>query len=75
MSNKSDVHVAPQGDRWAVKEEGNQQATSTHRTQSAAIDAGRRQPRRNRSELLVHGRNGRIRLRRTYGGDPRRSKG
>jgi Uncharacterized protein conserved in bacteria (DUF2188) len=75
MPNKSDVHVAPQGDKWAVKEEGNQQATSTHRTQSAAIDAGRTQAKRNRSELLVHGRNGRIRIRRTYGRDPRRSKG
>jgi Uncharacterized protein conserved in bacteria (DUF2188) len=74
MSNK-DVHVATQGDKWAVREEGSQQASSTHRTQSAAITAGRTQAKRNRSELLVHGRNGKIRERRTYGRDPRRSKG
>ena len=35
MPNKNDVHVAQQGDKWAVKEEGSQRATSTHRTQSA----------------------------------------
>ena len=75
MPNKEDVHVAQQGDKWAVKEEGSQRATSTHRTQSAAIDAGRAQARGNRSELLVHGRNGKIRERMTYGQDPRRSKG
>lgn len=74
MPNK-DVHVATQGDKWTVKEEGNKQATSTHRTQSAAITAGRTQARRNQSELLVHGRNGKIRMRSTYGRDPRRSKG
>jgi hypothetical protein len=74
MPNK-DVHVATQGDKWAVKEEGSKQASSTHRTQSAAITAGRTQARRNRSELLVHGRNGKIRMRSTYRRDPRRSKG
>ena len=65
MPNK-DVHVATQGDKWAVKEEGSRQASSTHRTQSAAITAGRTQAKRNRSELLVHGRNGKIRERRTF---------
>lgn len=70
-----DVHVAQQGGKWAVKEEGSQQATSTHRTQTAAIDAGRATAKRNRSELLVHGKNGKVRLKRTYGRDPRRSKG
>ena len=74
MPNK-DVHVATQGDKWAVKEEGSKQASSTHLTQSAAITAGRTQAKRNRAELLVHGRNGRIRERRTYGRDPRHSKG
>ena len=77
MPHKSDVHVTQQGerDKWAVNEEGSQQASCTHRTQSAAIDSGRAQAKRNRAELLVHGRNGRIRLKRTYAPDPRRSKG
>ena len=58
MPHKSDVHVTQQGerDKWAVNEEGSQQASCTHRTQSAAIDSGRAQAKRNRAELLVHGR-------------------
>ena len=47
-----DVHVAPQGGKWAVKEEGSQQASSTHRTQTAAIDAGRATAKRNRSRTF-----------------------
>jgi Uncharacterized protein conserved in bacteria (DUF2188) len=75
MMPTKDVHVTKQGDKWAVKEEGSQQATSTHLTQEAAMNAGRTQAKRNRSELLVHSRTGRIRIRRTYKRDPRRSKG
>ena len=72
---RQDVHVLTQGKEWAVKTEGSDRASSVHTTQSAAIKAGRAQARRNQSELLVHGRNGRIRERSTYGKDPVRSKG
>ncbi len=70
-----DIHVTTQGNEWAVKTEGSERASSVHTTQAAAIQAGRAQAKRNESELLVHGRNGRIRLRSTYGKDPVRSKG
>ena len=66
MPKKGDVHVAQAGDKWDVKVEGNKQPSSTHQTQGAAIDAGRTAAKRNRSELLVHGRDGKIRERNTY---------
>jgi hypothetical protein len=72
---KNDVHVVP-GDRgWKVELEGTGRARSTHLTQREAAQAGREIAKRGKSELLIHGRNGRIRERSTYGHDPRRSKG
>ncbi len=65
----SNVHIVPHSDGWAVKIEGNDRATSVHDTQQQAIDAGRDRARREESELLIHGRNGRIRDRDSYGGD------
>jgi ketosteroid isomerase-like protein len=75
MPNKGDVHVTPGDNGWRVEVEGSGQARSTHRTQKAAAKAGRDVAKSNKSELLIHGRDGRIRDRRTYGPDPRRTRG
>jgi hypothetical protein len=69
------VHVVPSEGRWRVEVEGSSRARSTHDTQAEARIAAREIARRNRSELLVHGRNGQIRERSSYGSDPRRSTG
>ncbi|MXZ80300.1 MAG: DUF2188 domain-containing protein [Gammaproteobacteria bacterium] len=68
-------HVVPRASGWAVKSAGNRRATSTHRTQRQAINAARRTARSQGTEMLVHGRNGRIRERSTYGHDPYPPKG
>lgn len=75
MPKKGDVHVVPSDKGWQVKVEGSSRARSTHSTQANATQAGREVARRNESELLVHGRDGQIRARNTYGKDPRRTKG
>jgi Uncharacterized protein conserved in bacteria (DUF2188) len=75
MPNKGDVHVVPKGDKWAVEVEGNERASSNHDTQEPAISAARQMAMRNKSELLVHGEDGKIRERNTYGKDPESSKG
>ena len=67
MSNN--VHVVPGDSGWNVKVEGGIGARH-FRTQSEAIEAGRRLARGNRSEHIVHGRDGRIRQRDSYGRDP-----
>ncbi len=74
MSNKNQ-HVVPHKDGWAVKGEGNQKATSIHNTQQQAIEAGRNIAQNQQSELLVHGRNGQIRERDSFGHDPFPPKG
>lgn len=63
-------HVVPHAGGWAVRGAGNERATSVHPTQSAAIGAARDISRNQQSELLIHGRNGQIRERDSFGGDP-----
>lgn len=67
MSNN--VHVVPSDGGWDVKVEGGGGARHFP-TQIEAIRAGRELARGNRSENIVHGRDGRIRQRDSYGRDP-----
>lgn len=67
---KRNQHVVPHEGRWAVKPERGQRASSVHQTQAQAIDRARDIARNQESELLIHGRDGRIRERDLYGNDP-----
>lgn len=72
---KRNQHVVPRDDGWAVRGAGSQRASSVHRTQSEAIDAGREIARNQGTELFIHGRDGRIRERDSHGNDPFPPKG
>lgn len=74
MSRKNQ-HVVPHAKGWAVKSAGSSRASSVHSTQKSAIQAARSTAIKNGSEMLVHGSNGRIRERNTYGKDPYPPKG
>lgn len=63
-------HVVPRGDDWAVRSAGSSRATSVHDTQAEAIERAREIAQNQQSELLIHGRDGRIRARDSYGNDP-----
>ncbi len=63
-------HVVRHEDGWAVRGANTQRATGVFGTQAEAIDAGRRIAVNQRSELLVHGRDGRIRSKDSFGADP-----
>lgn len=74
MSRKSQ-HVVPHQDGWAIKGGGNNRATAIHPTQHKAINAARTIARNQQAELVIHGRNGRIRAKDSYGNDPFPPKG
>lgn len=74
MSHKNQ-HVVPHEKGWAVKGAGNERATSIHSTQREAVAAARDIARNQGTEMLIHGENGRIRERNTYGNDPFPPKG
>jgi hypothetical protein len=63
-------HVVPADDRWGVRGEGNARLTSRHATQGEAEHAAREIARRERSEVVIHRPDGRIRDRNSYGRDP-----
>lgn len=64
-------HVVPNPDGgWDVKREGASRASRHFETQAEAIAAARETARREKGELSVHGTNGRIRDKRSYGNDP-----
>ncbi|GHJ13196.1 DUF2188 domain-containing protein [Micromonospora sp. AKA38] len=64
------VHVVPRDGDWAVVREGNQRASSVHATQAEAERAGRPAARADQTEFYLHGRDGQIRERDSYGNDP-----
>ncbi len=68
-------HVVRSEDGWAVRRAGASKATSIHQTQKEAIDAATRIARNQKTELYVHGEDGRIRDRKSYGSDPSPPKG
>ena len=63
-------HVTPHPDGgWQVKGAGNSRATIRTETQAEAIVVAREIARNQEAELLIHGMNGRIRERDSYGND------
>lgn len=72
---KKNQHVVPHASGWAVRGAGNERATSVHGTQREAISVARETAISQGSEMLIHGENGRIRERNTYGKDPYPPKG
>ena len=70
MTKAKPVHVVPRGERWAVEREGSERASSVHDTQAEAERIGRPLARAEHTEFFLHGRNGQIRQRDSYGNDP-----
>lgn len=69
-------HVTPRKDGlWQVKGGGNQKATRVTATQKEAFKVARKIATNQKSEVLVHGRNGKIRNKYSYGNDPYPPKG
>lgn len=68
-------HVVPTGNKWSVRRAGASRASAVYGTQREAIEAARDLARRQKTELYIHGSDGRIRERSSYGNDPYPPKG
>lgn len=73
--SKKGQHVVPASGGWSVRRAGASKASSTHETQQEAIKAATTIARNQRTELYIHGVDGRIRERNSYGNDPSLPKG
>lgn len=70
-----DQHVTPHEDGWQVIGEGNVKATVVKPTQYEAIETARMIAIHQKSELVIHGRDGKIRQKDSFGNDPYPPKG
>ena len=75
MGKGKNQHVVKHPKGWAVKGAGNSKATKVTRTQKEASDVARDIAKNQESERVVHGRNGMIRDKDSYGNDPRNIEG
>ena len=60
---------------YQVKSSGSSKAYRRTETQREAIEIGRELARNQHSELVIHGRDGKIRQKNSYGNDPFPPKG
>lgn len=68
--SKKNVHVVPHPEGWAVKIEGNERSSFVRGTKQEALDVGRDRARSDKVELVIHGKNGQIQDKDSYGSDP-----
>ncbi len=68
--SKKNQHVVPHGKGWAVRGEGNKKVTVITSTKKEADKVGRDIARNQQSELFIHGRDGKIQDRDSFGNDP-----
>ena len=69
--SKKNIHVTHRADgSWAVIGAGDERASSLFKTQAEAIGNGREIAINNRSELVIHGTDNKIRDKDSYGNDP-----
>jgi Uncharacterized protein conserved in bacteria (DUF2188) len=72
---KKGQHVVPNSGGWSVKKAGSGKSSSIHILKEDAIAAARKIAINQKTELYIHGRDGRIRERNSYGNDPHPPKG
>ncbi|MBR2934561.1 MAG: DUF2188 domain-containing protein [Oscillospiraceae bacterium] len=74
MGKNQHVSTHPSGG-WQVKGVGNVRATKRTTTQAEAVAIARQIAINQKSECVIHGRNGQIRAKDSYGNDPFPPKG
>lgn len=74
MKNKKNQHVVPNKKGWAVQGEGNARRTANTETKEDAIKIAREIARNQKSELVIHNKDGKISDKDSYGNDPHPQK-
>ncbi len=70
-SKKPNIWVTKHPDGgWQTKRENNERASSKHTTQKDAIDKATTQAKKDGVEVIVQGKDGKIRSKDSYGNDP-----
>ena len=70
MGNRKEYHVVPGNDGWKVVKNNATKASICTDLKTDAIDAAKQLSQKSGSELIVHGKNGKIQYSNSYGNDP-----
>jgi uncharacterized protein YdaT len=70
MSAKRNQHVVPHEGTWAVRGEGAKRVTETFDRKADAEHRAREIAQNQKTELFVHGKDGKIQSRDSHGNDP-----
>lgn len=73
MTSKAQ-HVIPSGGRWRVRRTGAARASGVYDTQAEAINRARELAKSQGGELFIHGKDGQIRERRSFGAETASAK-
>lgn len=69
------MHVVPSSGRWSIISSGASRASRTFDTQGEAVQVARSKAKKSGTEMYIHGKDGKIRERNSYGKDPFPPKG
>lgn len=72
---KRGQHVVPADGKWAVRKAGSARSTESFDTQREAVERARQIAKNQRTEVYIHGKDGKIRERSSYGTDPHPPRG
>lgn len=70
MAKGKNIHVVTHNDGWAARSEGSKRVIKQFDTKAEATNFGRGVAKNQESELFIHGKNGQIQDRDSYGNDP-----
>jgi len=64
------IHGVPHKDGWATKGEGTDLASKVFEKKSDAVDSGRKSAKEDKTDLVIHKKDGKIQDSDSYGNDP-----
>jgi len=67
---KKNQHVVPTENGWGIRGEGNSRLTKISSTKAEAVEIARDIAKNQSAELFIHGKDGKIQDRDSYGNDP-----
>lgn len=70
MGKRPSIHIVPHDSGWAVKKSGAARASKVTATKAEADKIGRAMAKTQQTELVIHGRDGKIQDADSFGWDP-----
>ena len=67
---RKEYHVVPHENGWAVKKSNASKSSACTSTKADAVNKAKELSKNSGSEMVVHGKNGKIQYSNSYGNDP-----